>query len=135
MCHLILLMPIITLPVFWIMPLNLALPLYLVIAVVSGLFYWVIIRAMTKKVDVGIEGLMGAEAEVLCQANAGPSCRYLVRSKGELWTARSTDKLEPGERVRVSRLSGVGLLVERPVRDKVLSKNKKGTRENGWNCH
>ena len=36
MCHLILLMPILALPIFWLMPLNLAIPIYIIIALMSG---------------------------------------------------------------------------------------------------
>lgn len=113
MCHLILFMPILTLPILWLMPLNIALPVYLVLAILSGWLYWVIARVMNKKVNVGVEGLIGAEAEVISQSGIGNPSKYLVRSRGELWTARSNYPLQIGEKVSISMQEGVRLFIER----------------------
>lgn len=46
-------MPVIALPIFWLMPPNLAVPIYAVIALVSCLFYWLITRSMMKPIAAG----------------------------------------------------------------------------------
>lgn len=113
MCHLLLFMPAIALPIFWIVPLNIAVPVYAVIALTSAALYWLIANSMRKTPQIGVESLVGAPAEVVCRLDPGHGAEYLVRSQGELWSARSGDQLEPGETVRVGALRGIHLLVER----------------------
>ena len=113
MCHVLLLMPIFGLPVFWLMPLSFAIPIYLMIVAMSGLLYWLIMKSMNKRVEIGLEGLIGTEAEVVSQLDLGNRVKYLVRSRGELWTARSTETLHLGERVTIAALKGISLVVER----------------------
>ena len=58
---------------------------------------------------VGAEALIGLEALVVSP------CRPLgrVRLQGELWSARCDAEADTGERVRVTGLDGLTLLVER----------------------
>ena len=112
MCHLILLMPVLSLPIFWLLPVEIAAPLYVLIMLVSGLFYWLITRAMIRPVATGAEGMIGSVAEVLSRAGR-TSSGYLVRAGGETWTASSTTDLKPGEEVKVTALDGLRLVVER----------------------
>ncbi len=113
MCHLILLMPVLALPVFWLMPLNLAIPIYIIIALMSGLFYRLIARSMSKQPETGSEGLIGATAEVVSKLNPGNLAQYLVRSQGELWSASSPDVLGTGEMVSIAAVDGIRLVVRR----------------------
>ena len=104
-------MPLITLPIFWLMPLNLAAPFYAVIALVSGLLYWLITRAMMKPIATGAESLVGVSAEVVSRLSPNNHSRYLVRAGGELWTAHSNNSLQPGEKVDVTSVDGITLVV------------------------
>jgi len=61
----LLLLPLIGIVVFWLLPLPLSIPIYLVILLASGLMYWTIVRAMKKRSKNGVEGLIGAEARVV----------------------------------------------------------------------
>ena len=113
MCHLVLFMPVFALPIFWIAPLNFALPIYLIIALISGLMYWLIVSSMRKRPVVGAESLPGTYAEVVSKLGPDRSTRYLVRSGGELWTARCKEVLKPGENVNITTLNGIILEVQR----------------------
>lgn len=113
MCHILLFMPAIAIPVFWLAPLDVAMPIYGIVALTSGVLYWLIMRSMRQAPLIGAESLVGAEAEVVSKVTPGSAAQYLVQSQGELWSARSTDVLELGETVRVVALRGISLIVER----------------------
>ena len=113
MCHLILLMPVLGLPIFWLMPLNLAVPIYVVIVLMSAFFYWLITRAMRKPIQDGFQSLIGTEAEVVSKQASGKPARYIIRSQGELWSAYSTDNLQLGEQVNIVAVRGIGVVIER----------------------
>ncbi len=113
MCHLILLMPVLALPIFWLMPLNLAIPIYVVIGLITSFLYRLIAKSMGSWPAIGAESLVGGEAEVVSKLNAEAHAQYLVRAGGELWSAFSPEPLQPGETVRITTLDGVRLTVER----------------------
>ncbi len=113
MCHLILLMPVIVLPIFWLMPLNFAVPIYIVIASASGSFYWLITKSMRKCPETGAESLIGTKAEVVSRLGSVDHAQYLVRSRGELWSASSPDTLHPGETVSIAAMEGITLIIKR----------------------
>lgn len=111
MCHLILFTPVLALPIFWLAPLNLALPIYMVITSLALLFYWLIAKSMGKRPEAGRESLIGAVAEVVAKLGPGDHAQYLVRSQGELWSADSPDALKAGETVNISAVDGIRLVV------------------------
>ncbi len=113
MCHLILFMPVLALPVFWLMPLSLALPIYMIIASLTALLYWLIAKAMGRQPETGSESLIGTTAEVVSQFGPAGHAQYLVRSHGELWTANSPDAITTGETVSVTAVNGIRLVVRR----------------------
>ncbi len=114
MCHLILFMPLLGLPLFWLLPIGYALPSYAVIVLVSAFLYRLITRAMRQPLQDGFQSLIGTEAEVASKLETGRSAKYLVRIKGEgeLWSAYSTDILQPGEAVNIVAVKGIGVVVE-----------------------
>ena len=113
MCHLFLFMPILSIPIFWIAPLNVAIPIYLVIVLISIALYWLVIQSQRKIPITGVESLLGKEAEVVSKISPGHLARYLVKSQGELWSAYCSDALNHGEKVRIAELKGISFLVER----------------------
>jgi len=113
MCHLILLMPLFGLPLFWLLPLGYALPINVVIWLTSAFLYWLITRAMKRPLQDGFQSLIGTEAEVVSRLASDHSAQYLVRAQGELWSAYSTDTLQPGEQVSIMAVKGIGVVVER----------------------
>lgn len=108
MCHLLLLLPILALPVFWILPLSVAAPIYAVVAVVSVAVYIGVVRAMRRPVLTGKEHMLGATGEVI--ANTGS--HLTVQIGGELWAAESAQgDLGVGDAVRVVAMEGLHLSV------------------------
>jgi hypothetical protein len=61
MCHLILMIPLLVLPIFWLWPLSLAVPVYTVILLLSLGFYNMIFRAMRRPREIGPETLLAAQ--------------------------------------------------------------------------
>lgn len=116
MCHLVLLIPVFGLGVFFFLPLPYAAVIYLVICGASALLYRAVIKAMCRRVVTGTEALLGAQASV---RRVDPG-RMVVCLRGELWTARPagfTGTPHPGEQVVVTEIRGnrlvVGPLAER----------------------
>jgi membrane protein implicated in regulation of membrane protease activity len=107
----LLLLPLIGIVVFWLLPLSLAIPVYLVILLASGLMYWAIVRAMKKRSKNGVEGLIGAEARVVSKLGPHAEAQYRVKVRGELWSANSRDDLKPDETVKVLSVNGLTLVV------------------------
>jgi len=68
MCHLILLLPLLALPLFWMAPMQFAGPAYAVVLVLSGGIYFLAIRAMHRPVQTGVEALLHSRGEVLDKA-------------------------------------------------------------------
>jgi len=113
MWHLIIMLPIVGIIVFFLFRPGVAVPIYLVILLASGLVYWSLARAMRRRPKTGREGLMGATARVVARVQLGSSAQYLVRTQGELWGADSPDTLKEGELVTVTGIDGLKLRVRR----------------------
>jgi len=106
-------MPVLALPIFWLMPLELATPIYIVIALITALLHWLIVKSMGRQPETGSESLIGATAEVVSQFGPAHHAQYLVRSHGELWTASSPDAITTGETVSIAAVDGIRLVVRR----------------------
>jgi membrane protein implicated in regulation of membrane protease activity len=113
MWHIVIMLPILGIIVFFVLRPGVAVPVYLVILVASGLSYWSLARAMRRRPRTGREGLIGASARVVSRVKPGSNTQYLVRTQGELWGAESPDILEPGEQVTVTSIDGLKLRVQR----------------------
>ena len=141
MCHLLLFMPAIALPIFLIAPLNIAIPVYMIVALTSGVLYWLIANSMRRTPVIGAESLPGTGAEVVSKLAPGHIAQYLVRSQGELWSARCPDRLEQGENVRIAAVNWIKLLVERNDEDPHISNfsnirlDRSFKRANERHCH
>lgn len=117
MCHVMLLMPVLALPLFWVLPPGAAVPLYAAITAASGLLYWRIASSHKRRPETGAESLIGVEAEVVSRVKRVGQARYLVRSRGELWGATSPDVLQPGDTVEITAVDGIRLVVARNDHD------------------
>ena len=111
-CHAVLLLPLTGLPLFWLLPLGYALPINLATWLALAFRYRVIRRAMKKPINDGFQSLIGTEAEVVSRSETGRSAKYLIRARGELWSAYSTDTLQPGEPVNIVAVKGISVVVE-----------------------
>ena len=113
MHHLILLLPLIGIIVFWLMPLGIAIPVYVGILLISGLMYWAILRSIKKTPTTGASGLVGAKTRVVSKLGPSEEAQYLVEADGELWSANSPDMLGPGDIVIITDVEGIRLTVKR----------------------
>ncbi|NOY77801.1 MAG: hypothetical protein GXO76_08025 [Calditrichaeota bacterium] len=121
MCHIVLLMPVLGLGVFWVLPLPIAIPVYLVILAGSLFVYYAMIHAMHCPVQTGVEGMVGDVGDALESLNP----RGKVLMHGEIWKAESSDRTKKGDQVEVVGANGLMLQVRRvaPVRDRPPTKN------------
>jgi membrane-bound serine protease (ClpP class) len=110
--HLLPLTPILGLALFWLLPLSVALPVYLVATIVSVVVFVVVLRAMKAPVAIGIESMLGRTAEVRTwNGHDG-----LIWCYGELWSAHSAEPLALGEKVEITGFEGLKALVQRMER-------------------
>jgi membrane protein implicated in regulation of membrane protease activity len=134
MCHLILLMPVLALPIFWLLPPGLSIPAYAIIVAVTALLYRLIARSMGRQPETGKEGLIGVAGEVVSRLGPANHAHYLVRSQGELWSASSPDVPQTGERVNVAAVDGIRLVV-RPNGRHVTLAEEAVKKSNERHCH
>ncbi len=106
-------MPLLGLPLFWLLPIGYALPINIALWLISVFLYWLIRKAMRKPIQDGFQSLIGTKAEVVSKRALAHSARYLVRAQGELWSAYSADALGIGEQVNIVAVRGIGVVVER----------------------
>jgi membrane protein implicated in regulation of membrane protease activity len=111
MCHLILMLPVLGLPVFWLLPLSEALPIYGVILALSILVYVYVMRAMHHPVETGAEEILHSTGKVVEVGAQDVS----VRVHSEMWRAVSDEKLKPGDLVEVVGIDGLQLRVRKHV--------------------
>ena len=106
MCHVLLGLPLLALPVFWIWPLSVAAPVYGVVAVASLALYAYALKAMRMPPLNGAEAIVGASGTVAKVGERGVT--LLVR--GELWTADADrETFAVGDRAVVVGVDGLRL--------------------------
>jgi len=66
------------------------------------------IRSLRRKSVIGVERLVGMEGQVIAVTNA----EILIRVRGELWKAVSSQALQVGQGVRVVQVNGLTLKVD-----------------------
>lgn len=110
MCHLLLLLPIIALPVFWLLPAEVASGLYAAVILASIGVYWLVVQAMRAPVVAGIEALMHAIGAV----------RDVDGRKASVWVGSALWSAEPeagvlnvGDAVEVVGAEGIVLKVRK----------------------
>ncbi len=114
MCHVIFVLPLIGLVLFWLLPLEQALLYYSLILVVCAVLYWLMWKDMRRPATTGVEGMIGGSAEVI--ENGNRTLKIFFR--GEIWDALSPEDLSVGERVEITgahRMEKMKLLVRRRV--------------------
>jgi len=109
---LVMLLPVIGLPVFWVFPFGQALPIYLFFVSLFAGMMWVMHRTMHYPRMTGAESLTGKTAEVVSRTSLGYGPPYIVRILGELWSADSKETLHIGEKVTVICVKGNSVLVK-----------------------
>ena len=83
MCHLLLLLPFVMLPVFWLWPASVAVPVYTTAALGAGVLYWYAWKSARMPKLSGAEGMLGARGRIVgCGGGHGTLFFH-----GELWAA------------------------------------------------
>lgn len=110
MCHFLLFLPVVALPVFWLWPLPIALPVY---ALALGIALWVYalaIKTARRQVMTGAEGMIGERGRVVRIEGRTAT----VEIHGELWSAEAAgEPLALGQVARVVGITGLRLKVTR----------------------
>lgn len=109
MCHFALMMPVLGLGVFWLAPLDMALPIYGIILAVSLAIYIPMMRAMQRPVETGAEGMLHKIDSVIEPIH--PEGR--VKVHGEIWQATSAEELQAGDRAEIIAVEGLTLKVRK----------------------
>jgi inner membrane protein len=113
MCHVLLLLPFLALPVFWIWPASVAMPVYMVALLVAGVTYWYAFKAARMPEVNGAEGMVGARGRVV---QCGEDCVTLF-FHGELWSAEAVgEALAVGDEAVVEGIEGLRLRVRKAVK-------------------
>jgi len=124
MCHLVLLLPIIALPVFWLWSWPIAVSVYVVVLIISGWTYIYAAFAMHRPVVSGVEHTLHSRGVVVDDTPDG----LRVRVNSEYWPATCDRPLHTGDAIRVVGREGLTLLVE-PIAPSATASS--GTRQRG----
>jgi len=111
-------LPLFALPLFWLLPLDQAIPLYALSVVISATMFWFMRESKRRRSVTGEEGLIGREVKVVSQSRSGNEVAYLVEVKGETWSAASADRLKVGETATITAMDGLKLIVTRKEKAK-----------------
>ena len=117
MHHIILLMPLLGLALFWVLPIPVALPVYLLVLLASILIYIALLKAMRRPVTTGQQALIGDTCEITDIKNH----KGQVMLHGEIWEADISGHLHKGDKGIVTGVNGLRLKVQ-----KAEEKNKIG---------
>lgn len=108
MCHIILLMPLVALPVFWLAPLPYAMLAYGIVLGLSIWLYAFLWKGLRRPVVTGREALVGKQGTLIALAGGRPG----LWIQGEAWPVHSRQLLAPGDPVRIVGVDGLCLDVE-----------------------
>jgi membrane-bound ClpP family serine protease len=110
MCHLIFLIPFFALPVFWILPFNSALTIYLIICGICFFIYFKIFQAMRLKPWNGKEAMLGKAGLVVQDIDPVGEIQYAA----EVWNAIADGKkFSKGDKVIIHGFGwGLRVLVQ-----------------------
>jgi hypothetical protein len=86
MYHLLLVLPLLALPVWWLLPLRTAAEIYALVAVVSGAIYYVALRMMHTRLAVD-PNLTSVPAHGWSRTTTA-ACRYSSRARSGMRAAR-----------------------------------------------
>ena len=112
MCHLLLVLPLVSLILFSLLPLEEAATLYSFVLLFCAILYWLIWKDMHRPVTTGVEGMIGAVGQIIQNGKR----THKVFVKGEIWDAICDGALSVGESVEVIGLKRMELAVRKRLR-------------------
>ncbi|MDA8107950.1 MAG: hypothetical protein M0015_04880 [Betaproteobacteria bacterium] len=112
MCHLVLLLPLLALPVFWLLPPAVAVPLYAVALAIALATYVLALKTMRLPRLNGADGLIGRVGRVVRVDRRGVT----LQVGGEYWGAETGGAaFELGEQALVTGMDRLRLEIARPA--------------------
>lgn len=110
MCHLVLALPFLALPVLWLLPPEVGIATYAAIVALSAAVYVLALKAMRMPVSTGAESLLHATGSV----RVADRHNLTVWIKSELWSAESMGaECVEGDYVEVVAVDGLTLKVRK----------------------
>jgi len=110
MCHFLLFLPVAALPVFWLLPLSIALPAYALALGIALWIYALAIKTTRRPMMTGAEGMLGESGRVVRVEGRAAT----LQIHGELWSADAEgEALTVGEAALVVGIKGLRLRVRR----------------------
>ncbi len=101
--------PILALLLFYYLPLGTALPIYILILIVSVFCNIIMVWAMRARAKTGVNAMIGKKALVI--RDIDPEGKVEIR--GEIWMATGGNKkIAAGNTVKILRVKGLVLIVE-----------------------
>ena len=91
--------------------LGVILPVVLSFAAIAAFLVRLVVAAQRQKPTTGDEGMIGEVGKALTAI--GPSAEGQVQTHGEIWRATAAEPIEPGALVRVARVDGLTLTVQK----------------------
>jgi membrane protein implicated in regulation of membrane protease activity len=114
MCHFFLALPLLALPVFWLWPLPVALPLYTGAAALSLLAYTYAWKAWRVPRHNGLEAMLGLQGKVIAVGTRD----ITLQLGSELWSAQvAGELLRIGDKAEVIGADGLVLRARRAASD------------------
>jgi inner membrane protein len=111
MCHFILLLPVLALPVFWVFSLSIAIPLYAASMVASIVLYLLLIKGMRMPRLNGVDEMVGRTGRVV-RVDAR---RIMLLVDGEYWMADGdTADFKLCDEALINAIDGLRLKVSSP---------------------
>jgi membrane-bound ClpP family serine protease len=102
-------MPLLALPLFYLLPFAQALLYYGLILAASGFVYQLILRDMRKPTATGAEGMIGGVGRVM-DHRAG---KIKILYRGEIWDAVCGEKVGRDDAVEITGLQRMYLIVRK----------------------
>lgn len=110
MCHVLLMMPLLGLPLFFFLPFGQALLYYGLILLVCGVVYGLMMKDMRRPASTGVEGMMGGVGKVIGNGSGHLKVAY----RGEIWDAICEEEVSVGDAVQITGLERMKLSVRKP---------------------
>jgi membrane-bound serine protease (ClpP class) len=108
MHHLLLLVVLLGWILFLILSWQIALPLYMIVVIISLLIYWKIIQAQRRQPVIGKRAMIGDQAVVVKAEGSDIEVEY----QGDIWRAVSAQPLHRDQQVIIEEVDGLVLRVK-----------------------
>ena len=109
MCHILFLLPFISVILFFILPFGQALVLYSLILLLCSILFWLIWKDTRRPVTTGAEGMVGGIGKVIQNGTGTTKVFY----KGEIWDAICAGEVSVDESAEVTGLEGMKVIVRK----------------------